>query len=50
MTGSPMAKVLHMNLGKILSSDILSRLGLEMGKYILMSAHREENIDTEKTF
>lgn len=39
-----------MNLEKILASDILSRLGLEMGKYILLSAHREENIDTEKNF
>lgn len=50
LTGSPMAEVLHQNLAEIEASAIHRRLGLEKGKYILLSAHREENIDTENNF
>ena len=50
VTGLPMAEVLHNNLAEIEASDIHQRLGLEKGRYILLSAHREENIDTEKNF
>ena len=50
VTGSPMAEVLHNNLAKIEASDLHQRVGLEKGRYILLSAHREENVDTEKNF
>ena len=50
VTGSPMAEVLTANIDKIKSSRVLENLGLEKGKYILLSAHREENIDIEENF
>ena len=50
VTGSPMAEVLHQNINEIESSDILNKLSLKKGKYILLSAHREENIDTDENF
>ena len=50
VTGSPMAEVLRANLAQIKASDVLARMGLEKGRYLLLSAHREENIDTEKNF
>ena len=50
VTGSPMAEVLHQNLAEIETSDVHQRLGLQKGNYILLSAHREENVDTEKNF